>query len=274
MYMQMLRSSAKTFALVTFCACAMMLSACGGATALRNAQDAFNKASAIDTRQLFKERRNIQPNAELDKTLETEKPEIYYRAALDYLESINDFNDKQSLQRDGLWSTKLTLEALCHWKLGHYEEARAIANKGVKLATEIAEPRDKIVLTILPALIKIDQAEAQTVDKKPDEIMLKRLLLDKDYGARKHIDDARRLTDGLADKRLDLEAYVTQVELSMYQVWDRGIGLNSDDVIKVTKLLCDLYMQSQISLTQPEALALATKWKNAFNVPFKHDECP
>jgi len=248
----------------------MMLSGCGGAKALRNAQDAFNKAAAIDTQQVFKERQHIQPDAELDKVLDTEKPEIYYRAALDYLESINDLADKQSLQNDGLWSTKLMLEALCHWKLGHYDEARAIANKGVKLATEIAEPRDKVVLTILPALIKIDQAEAQTEGEKPDESKFSRLLLEENYGARKHINDARLLTD----KRLDLEAYVTQVELSMYQVWDRGIGLRPGEVTEVTKLLCDLYTQSQFSLTQPEALALATKWKSAFNVPFERDECP
>lgn len=162
------------------------------------------------------------------------------------------------------------LEALCHWKLGHHDKARAIANKGAKQATEMAAPRDKVVLAILPALIKIDQAKTQTDGRNSDESKLSRLLLDVNYGAGKHIGEARRLTE----KRMDLKAYVTQVELSMYQVWDSGVGLKASEVTTVTKLLCDLYTQSQPQLNPSQANALATKWKNAFNVPFNHDECP
>lgn len=269
MYMQLKRSSAKTFAVLTVCAFAIMLSGCGGVRALRNAQDAFNKAAEIDTRRLFGKRQNIQPVAELGKATNPEKPEIYYRAALDYLDSIDETTNKKSFQEDGLWSTKLMLEALCHWKLGHHDQARAIADEGARLAKETADPRDKVVLTIIPALIKIDQANAQADLKSPDEKKLKRLLLDKNYGARKHIDDARHLTT----KRPDLEAYVIQVELSMYQVWDRAIGLESDEEKKVTNLLCDLYTKSKTASTEDRASALTNTWKRAFNVPFRKEEC-
>ncbi len=271
MYMIIKRGSIQTFILLTLCVSIILFSGCGGAKALRDAQDAFNKAATIDTQKLFKGQETIQAEAKLNQTFCTEKPEIYYRLALDHLESINELTKKKSLQTDGLWRTKLMLEALCHWKLGHHDKARSIAKKGAKHATDVAEPRDQVVLTILPALIKIDQAQAIAALENPDEEKVKKLLLNKDYGAKAHIDEVHVLLKD--QKRPDLETYATQVELSIYQVWDRGIGLDDSQTKTVSKLLCRLYEKSQSTLSEPKALALAKKWRDALSIPSDHVKC-
>jgi hypothetical protein len=43
--------------------------------------------------------------------------------------------DQQSLQQDSLWSTALSLRALCQWRLGQYDQALNSANQAQTAAT-------------------------------------------------------------------------------------------------------------------------------------------
>lgn len=146
-----------------------------GVNRLREAQDAFNVAAALENRTQLVSTLGI-PGA--DESLGTQLSQspgealisasqvrAGYAAALQSLRQIDE-PERAQLQRDQLLGTVLSLQALSEWKLGLHEDALRSADQAAQAGAGLF-PRDAAVIAALPGLIKIDLAYATIAAMEP-----------------------------------------------------------------------------------------------------------
>ncbi|HKX63119.1 MAG TPA: hypothetical protein VJS65_14765 [Verrucomicrobiae bacterium] len=144
-----------------------LIGACQSVNRLREAQDAFNQASTADMRTAFGANATIDETVDTDAVGQWANVRNQYGAALISLNRMNA-KDERLLRDEKLWGAKLTLEALCHWKLGNYEKALEVARDAQE--TDQLFPRDRAVLQALPGLVMTDYA----FDLRPEAEAAKR----------------------------------------------------------------------------------------------------
>ena len=142
-------------AAVAFClALVLSLAAgCAGINHLRDAQTAFNQAAAADMRAGFDKETTVGETTGPDLIGGWVNVRASYGSALVSLSRI-DRKEENLLRAEKLWGVKLALEALCHWKLGNYEKALAVAKQAQQ--TDQLYPRDRALMIALPGLVMID----------------------------------------------------------------------------------------------------------------------
>lgn len=181
---------------------------CASVNRLREAQDAFNAASAAENAQKF--------TAPSDAISSLGSVRSGYASALLSLSRI-DSEDASQLKQDGLWSTTLTLKALCHWRLGQYEPSLKAAAEAQALSADQILPRDKAILEALPGLVKTDQAYEIILSRPPGahpQLMEDVAeLLTGPNGAVADIDRARNS----ADQNHPVQVYLLQSQLAAYR---------------------------------------------------------
>jgi hypothetical protein len=145
---------AATLALVVLVALA---AGCASVNHLREAQESFNEAVALETTLRFDAPLAEGPTqARLAQSTTVQNGYASTLLSLDRLES----RDIDRLKRDGLWGNVLALRALAQWKLGLADEAQATAREIQQAGAGPVHPRDRALLLALPGLIKTDEAFA------------------------------------------------------------------------------------------------------------------
>ena len=182
----------------------VLAAGCASVNRLREAQDAFNQAAAVENAQRF----DASPS---DAAASLAAPRSGYASALLSLSKLEP-NDEKILRQDGLWGTTLALKALCQWRLGQFQQALASAAEARKTAGDQLYPRDRAVLEALPGLIKTDQAYTKILTNGTPLADVEALLTG-DNGAVDNIQRAR----ALADKDHPVQIYLLQAQLSAYR---------------------------------------------------------
>lgn len=132
-----------------------MAASCQSVNRLREAQDSFNQAATADLRASFGAEISVTESNSIDGFTQWSQARAGYGSALLSLRRISG-KDERVLRDEKLWGTKLALEALCHWKLGNYDKAIALAQAAQK--TDQIYPRDRAVMMAMPGLVMIDHA--------------------------------------------------------------------------------------------------------------------
>jgi tetratricopeptide (TPR) repeat protein len=201
------------------------LAACngvGGARRLRDAQDAFNDGARLENRLRYEsafKQYGLSVKSQNDISVPSvDRPEQHYAAALEILKSIRE-PEEHELKNDKLLGTKLTLQALCQWKLGQGTEAISLAETALANLGAESEPRDWVIARALPALVINDEAYAKIPDsftsKNEDQFAaVEQRLLTADNSAIFYINEA-----GKRAQDRPIEIWLLQVELSVYANW-------------------------------------------------------
>ncbi len=197
----------------------VVAAACGAPRTLRDAQDAFNRAAETENRARLTDRFDaVTPDAPRARPEAFSTAEADYRAALALLRGIGP-QEEASLKADGLWVQKLTLEALCLWKLKEHAEAIDVAQKARGQAESVKDQRDRALLIALPGLVINDQARARiprTPSTAPDRAerfgRVRDDLTDPATGAIAHLREAR----GAAEDH-PVDAYLVQCSLAVFK---------------------------------------------------------
>ena len=136
---------------------AALAAACSSVNHLREAQESFNEAAALETTLRFDTALAEGPTqAPLARSATVQNGYASALLSLDRLES----GDVDRLKRDGLWGNVLALKALAQWKLGLADEAQRTATEIHHGGAGPVHPRDRALLLALPGLIKTDEAYA------------------------------------------------------------------------------------------------------------------
>jgi hypothetical protein len=233
----------------------LVAAGCASVNRLREAQDSFNQAARFNA------------NAS-DTAASLTSVRSGYASALLSLSKLEP-KDQQSLQQDGLWSTALSLRALCQWRLGQYDLALNSANQAQNAATNQVYPRDKALLAALPGLIKTDQAYFKTMTHGAFTDI--QALLIGDNGAVADLQNAR----AVVDKDHPVQIYLIQAELAAYRNFevaqdrlnhstvDPGHPARANAVTQLNEL--DRLMKLQEPGTG--APALVTYWQKLCGLP-------
>jgi hypothetical protein len=123
---------------------------CAQINHLREAQDAFNQASHAENALRF----NPVPNSESASLSAAAR--TGYASVLVSLDRL-DPQEVNRLKQDKLWGNVLALKALTQWRLRLYPQAKKTADAALQLPGDELHPRDRTLMTALPALIRIDQ---------------------------------------------------------------------------------------------------------------------
>ncbi len=123
---------------------------CAQINHLREAQDAFNQATHAENALRF----NPVPNSEAASLSVAAR--TGYASVLVSLDRL-DPQEVNRLKQDRLWGNVLALKALAQWRLRLYPQAKKTANAALELSGDELHPRDRTLMTALPALIRIDQ---------------------------------------------------------------------------------------------------------------------
>jgi len=143
----------------------ILMSSCKHLIHLDRAQDAFNQGATLENAQQFNPSATLQRAANpaaisqlSEQNLVSGSPEGYYNLA--YSELNKALQNKNSLEKDSVLPSALSLRALTEWKLGKPREAIATADEALSSmeATGIELPRDKAVMTAMRGLVAIDLA--------------------------------------------------------------------------------------------------------------------
>ncbi len=216
---------------------------CQGVNRLREAQDAFNQAATSEMSTVFGTGVTVSESIGTDAVSRWANGRNHYGSALVSLSKI-DGKDERVLREEKLWGAKLTLEALCYWKLGNYEKALRTA----QLAQEMDQlfPRDKAVMQALPGLIMIDYAfdlrPTAEIAKRESETStnetirharrteltnivnkIEELTVTKPKGAIEVIESARSLN--LIEGSHPVHIYLIQAQLAAYRNFRKGYEL-------------------------------------------------
>jgi len=167
---------------------------------------------------------------------ENEELRSLYRAALATLQSI-DGQGEAELHRHELLADKLTLEALCHWRLGEDDKAEDVGEKAAKLFSGNSpqkpekRSRDSYMIQALPGLIMNDQAHRMILEKQPldakDFKEIKDLLIARDDCAWTHIHNTRIEAER---GNHDIKDYLLHAEIAVYRNLMEAYGVSKDTV--------------------------------------------
>jgi hypothetical protein len=143
-----------TLALVVLAALA---AGCASVNHLREAQESFNEAVALETTLRFDAAlAEGSTRAQLTQSTTVQNGYASTLLSLDRLES----RDIDRLKRDGLWGNVLALKALAQWRLGLVDDAQSTAREIQPGGAGPVHPRDRALVLALPGLIKTDEAFA------------------------------------------------------------------------------------------------------------------
>lgn len=129
---------------------AIALIGCAQINHLREAQDAFNQAARAENTLRF----SPVPNSEVASLSAAAR--TGYASVLVSLDRL-DPQEVNRLKQDRLWGNVLALKALAQWRLRLYPQATKTADSALQLPADGLHPRDRTLMTALPALIRIDQ---------------------------------------------------------------------------------------------------------------------
>jgi len=185
---------------------------CAEINHLREAQDAFNQAAYAENALRF----NPVPNSEAASLSAAAR--TGYASVLISLDRL-DSQEIGRLKEDKLWGNVLALKALTEWRLRLYPQAKKTAAAALDLTDDELHPRDRTLMTALPALIRIDQAHhfISLRERKEKEEMSKNDF-DANIGtpllnAATILDEARRLV--APDEPVQI--YLIQAQLAAYR---------------------------------------------------------
>jgi len=128
----------------------LALIGCAQINHLREAQDAFNQAAHAESALRF----NPVPNSEAAGLSAAAR--TGYASVLVSLDRL-DPQEVNRLKQDKLWGNVLALKALAQWRLRLYPQAKKTADAALLLPGDELHPRDRTLMTALPALVRIDQ---------------------------------------------------------------------------------------------------------------------
>ena len=265
---------------------ALLLAACQSTNRLREAQDSFNAAAALENSA------QLEPlfgkpglEAQLQKPAQNALADLStarsgYAAALLSLKRIAG-KDLDQLKADKLWGAALALQALTEWRLGKYDDALHTADDAASKAGDQLYPRDAAVLTALPGLIKIDLAydriAAMTNGSPANSNLLtevaRRLVGvpgEKDESAVKDLQEARKK----AGPTHPVNLYLMQAQLAAfrnYQVaFKRTHDANPDSNDPAKKEAQNNLFELQDLLKKlaagPAGDSIVSSWKDAYNI--------
>jgi hypothetical protein len=195
-------------------ALAFMVAAIGCAEVnhLREAQDAFNQAAHSENALRF----NPVPGS--DAASLSAAARAGYASVLVSFDRL-DPQEINRLKQDKLWGNVLTLKALSQWRLRLYPQAKKSANTALELPGDELHPRDRTLMTALPALIRIDQVhhfialreikENEEISENDFDANIKTPLLN----ATTILDEARKLV--APDEPVQI--YLIQAQLAAYR---------------------------------------------------------
>ena len=197
----------------------LWIGSCTAVNHLRDAQDAFSQAAALENTERFNDSgdRSVPPASSLANLSAVRAG---YASCLNSLEQI-DGEQKAQLVADQLWGAKLTLEALAQWRLGQHGEALTTVTSANALSQpgedgtppkEQLFPRDRALLVALPGLINTDLAYAQILGHSRTLDELKEKLAGKE-GAIATLAKAR----DVVDQEHPLQVYLIQAQLAAYR---------------------------------------------------------
>jgi hypothetical protein len=185
---------------------------CAQVNHLREAQDAFNQAAHAENALRF----NPVPNAEAVSLSAAAR--TGYAGVLVSLGRL-DPQEISRLKGEKLWGNVLALRALTQWRLRLYPQAKQTATAALQLPVDELHPRDRTLMTALPALIRIDQVhhfislregnENEEISKNDFDANIRTPLLN----ATTILDEARRLVT--PDEPIQI--YLIQAQLAAYR---------------------------------------------------------
>lgn len=207
-------ASIKCLVICSILIASLWTSACRTTNHLREAQEDFNKAAALDSR-LRADPLGLNQKDESLLTLGMTKNNLY-ASVINSLNKLTE-SDIQRLKADKLWGNVLTLKAMAQWRLGDFDNARKTAAEAKQLESQL-HPRDYALIQALPGFIKIDEAfskiylspnqlpEGKTKSKNFQEIQQ---LLE---SAVDDINKARKIVN----REHPVQSYLIQAQLSAY----------------------------------------------------------
>ncbi len=179
---------------------------------LREAEEAFSRASERENRE------RLDPNAPLASLGESATG---YRVAA---QMVNDLvaTQREELRRDNLLCTAYLIQAMSLWRLGENDAAVQVAAQGRDCVppapTADTTPRDRVVLYAIPALVRIDQANALVVNQTASEAEFDK--------AKSEIDRAVRILEEalrMASRDHPVRGYLMTSNLAALRVWQVAI---------------------------------------------------
>jgi hypothetical protein len=179
---------------------------CASVNHLREAQDSFNQAAAIENALRF----DVKASDAMATSLGSVRSG--YASALLSLDKLENSKDQAQLRNDGLWGTALTLKALTQWRLGQFDNAVATAVLAKQSATNQIYPRDLALIAALPGLVKTDQAYNKILLTNTPLSDVEALLIG-DNGAVANIQIAREQVY----KDHPVQVYLIQAQLAAYR---------------------------------------------------------
>jgi hypothetical protein len=202
---------------------------CQSINHLREAQDAFNQAAREELTALADPQLTDANALATGPVLQWSKVRNLYGSALVSLAKIKG-GEESELRTEKLWGAKMTLEALCHWKLGSYAKAEAAAKEAQATAAEQLYPRDRALLAALPGLIQNDYSYDLLVNTTPQSPQEKtnlfervRPLLVGSEGAITIIEEARSAS--LVETNHPVHIYLIQCQLAAYRNYRKAYEL-------------------------------------------------
>jgi hypothetical protein len=250
---------------------------CASVNRLREAQESFNQAAALENELRFDAARqegSVQAQVAQNTTIQNG-----YASALLSLDKL-EAKDVERLKQDKLWGNVLALKALTQWKLGLFDRARDTAREVQQVAADQVFPRDRALLLALPGLMKTDEAYAalQRVPAEPTPEQrastLKNVqLLAADAG--EAIDRGR----GAVEATHPAQVYLIQARLAalrnLQSAHERlGDGdaraLPPERRLEVRRLLKELRCQAERRELKPEIVGY---WANRFTLTPEEGAC-
>jgi hypothetical protein len=202
---------------------------CQSINHLREAQNAFNDAAREELATLADPQLSDPNTLATGPVLQWSKVRNLYGSALVSLAKIKG-EEENELRAEKLWGAKMTLEALCHWKLGGYAKAEAAAKEAQNTAAEQLYPRDRALLAALPGLIQNDYSYDLLVNTAPQSPLertnlferVRPLLVGSD-GAISIIEEARSAS--VIETNHPVHIYLIQCQLAAYRNYRRAYEL-------------------------------------------------
>jgi tetratricopeptide (TPR) repeat protein len=250
---------------------------CASVNRLREAQESFNQAAALENELRFDAARqegSVQAQLAQNTTIQNG-----YASALLSLDKL-EAKDVERLKQDRLWGNVLALKALTQWKLGLFDRARDTAREVQQVGADQVFPRDRALLLALPGLMKTDEAFAalQRVPAEPTPEQrastLKNVqLLAADAG--EAIDRGR----GAVEATHPVQVYLIQARLAalrnLQSAHERlGDGdartLPPERRLEVRRLLKELRCQAERRELKPEIVGY---WANRFTLTPEEGAC-
>jgi len=182
---------------------------CQTVSALRDAQDAFNRAAAAENALRSDLNRPLDGGA-ADTMNGLGAARSGYARALLALNRVTS-ESAAKLRSDQLLGDALTLKALCEWRLGQTSNALVSAQSAQSAAADQLFPRDRALLRALPGLIKTDQAYQKIIERKP--LAAIEQLLVGGNGAIADVQAARELVD----RDHPVQIFLLQAQLAAYR---------------------------------------------------------